>query len=308
MENRESCKEEYMHRIHCVQDYIEKNIDEPLELDELADAAGFSKYHFSRIFSAITGESLAHYVLRLKLERSLFFLAHRPDLSITDIGYMAGYSDTAVYSRAFKNYFMVSPREYRNEYSKNCKEIALLSDYNGPQKDREKDPYRFPVTTPIKLVSLKERRILYVRHDGNYESLAAEFGRLADFLYNEAAKYGIKGTQFELLTMYHDNPEFTDAGKFRTSLGVELPSHIKVDEAGNVGVMTLQAANYAVGSFDITAKEFPDAWNFMYREWLTGSGYVPANDMPYERYKGMPDPVTGKMNVEIYVPVEPFSF
>ena len=53
------CREEYLRRIHKVQDYIEKNMGHSMSkghsmaLDELAGEAGFSKYHFSRIFQGI---------------------------------------------------------------------------------------------------------------------------------------------------------------------------------------------------------------------------------------------------------------
>ncbi|MBZ0966958.1 AraC family transcriptional regulator, partial [Clostridioides difficile] len=43
-------KKEYLNRICKVQDYIEEHLHEPLSLDELSNIAGFSKFHFHRIF------------------------------------------------------------------------------------------------------------------------------------------------------------------------------------------------------------------------------------------------------------------
>ncbi|WP_373897777.1 hypothetical protein ACER0A_010965 [Haloimpatiens sp. FM7315] len=76
---------EYLHRIHIVQDYIENHIKEPILLDTLTNISRFSKYHFHRIFKAIVGESLSHYVKRIKLEKSAFLLIHRKDMNVTDI-------------------------------------------------------------------------------------------------------------------------------------------------------------------------------------------------------------------------------
>ena len=118
--------QEYTRRIQKVQDYIEDNIDKHLSLEELSNEAGFSKYHFSRIFQAIIQEPLAHYVNRIRMERALFLLAHRTDKNMTDIAYELGFTDSAIFSRAFKNYHGISPREYRQEYSKNCKESFRL--------------------------------------------------------------------------------------------------------------------------------------------------------------------------------------
>ncbi|BCJ94188.1 hypothetical protein acsn021_17570 [Anaerocolumna cellulosilytica] len=71
------CKEEYLRRIHKVQDYIEHHVGQSLTITELAGVAGFSKYHFSRIFQGMLHEPLAHYVNRIRMEKAMFLLAHR---------------------------------------------------------------------------------------------------------------------------------------------------------------------------------------------------------------------------------------
>lgn len=70
--SEQKCQEEYIRRIHKVQDYIENNLGQSLSIEELADAAGFSKYHFSRIFQGMLHEPLAHYVNRIRMEKALF--------------------------------------------------------------------------------------------------------------------------------------------------------------------------------------------------------------------------------------------
>jgi len=49
----QKCQEEYIRKIHKVQDYIEHHLGQSLSIEELSNAAGFSKYHFSRIFTSI---------------------------------------------------------------------------------------------------------------------------------------------------------------------------------------------------------------------------------------------------------------
>lgn len=99
---------EYIHRIHIVQDYIESHLKEPIFLDDLTTISGFSKYHFHRVFKSIIGEPLSHYINRIKLEKAAFLLIHRKDMNITDIAYHCGYTDSAIFSRAFKNHFNLS--------------------------------------------------------------------------------------------------------------------------------------------------------------------------------------------------------
>lgn len=153
----QKCQDEYIRKIHKVQDYIEDHLGQALSIEELSNAAGFSKYHFSRIFQGILNEPLAHYVNRIRMENALFLLAHRADKNITDISYELGYTDSAVFSRAFKNYYGTSPREYRNEYSKNCKDSFLLSEYNKDTVKKEWADNPIPVTGQITIENLEEK-------------------------------------------------------------------------------------------------------------------------------------------------------
>ncbi len=128
MHNAQNC-DEYLRRIHAVQDYIEEHADTVPDLQELAEAARFSKYHFHRIFRALTGETLGQYVCRIKMERTGSYLVHSPHVSVTDIAYHYGFSDSAVFSRSFKSHYGISPTAFRNQHRKNCKDGGPTSQY-----------------------------------------------------------------------------------------------------------------------------------------------------------------------------------
>lgn len=303
-------QEEYIRRIHKVQDYIEQHISEQLTIEELACVAGFSKYHFSRIFQSILHEPLAYYVSRIRMENALFLLAHRQDMNITDIAYESGYTDSAIFSRAFKNNYGLSPREYRSEYSKNCKEIFLLSNYNKDTANTECKQEKYPVIGDITIEEIEEQQIAYVRHTGTYETLAVQFPQLVDTLMYYANKQQlIIGEENWILAIYHDNPEFGLKEQFRTSICITVPKNKKIIEDGILASTQLVGGLYAVGHFRILQEEFHDAWNYMYYEWLTCSGYVPKNTYPFEVYRNNPN--TDEENyieVDIYVPIEPITF
>lgn len=304
----QECIEEYNRRIHKVQDYIENHIDQQLSIAELSDAAGFSKYHFSRIFQSIVHESLGYYVNRIRMEKSLFLLAHRQDKNITDIAYELGFTDSAIFSRAFKNYFGIGPREYRKEYSKNCKESFLISEYDKDTAKKEKVDYQFPVIGKIDLINLEELQVVYVRHTGTYETLAKEYARLLQRLFMQAGRQNLLAEgQNKVLTIYHDNPEFSDKNQFRTSLCLTFSNHLKPSEGEGLEMMILVGGLYAVGHFEIMPDQYSDAWNYMYQEWITGSGYIPRDSYPFEMYMNAPGP-GDKHIVDIYVPIEPISF
>lgn len=306
----QKCHEEYIRRIHKVQDYIEHHLGHVLSIEELSNVAGFSKYHFSRIFQGILHEPLAHYVNRIRMENALFLLAHRTDKNMTDIAFELGYTDSAVFSRAFKNYYSISPREYRNEYSKNCKDSFLLSEYNKGTAKKEWVGNQFPVTGRITIENLEDQKVAYVRHIGTYETLAKEYEGLIQKLFAYAKmQHLLVEDQNWVFAMYHDNPEFVEESQFRTSLGLTIPKGIAVQDDGILGTMELKGGLYAVGHFQIQQEQYSDAWNYMYQEWLTGSGYVPRNYNPFEVYRNDPNANESHIHeVDIYVPIEPIHF
>ena len=308
--SKSECKKEYLRRIHKVQDYIEEHIGETLSIEKLADVAGFSKYHFSRIFQGMLQEPLAHYVNRIRMERALFLLAHRADKNMTDIAYELGFMDSAVFSRSFKNYHGISPKEYRQEYSKNCKETFLLSEYNKDTAKKEWEGNPFPVKGEITIEHLEEKQMVYVRHTGTYETLAREYAGLLQTLFMHAKNQQLleEGKNW-VLAIYHDNPEFGEESQFRTSICITVPEDKMIQEDGVLGRMKLEGGLYAVGHFEIQPDQYSDAWNYMYREWLTNSGYVPRNSYPLEVYRNNPAEDENHVNkVDIYVPIEPIHF
>lgn len=304
----QECIEEYKRRIHKVQDYIENHVGQRLSVAELSDTAGFSKYHFSRLFHSIVHEPLGYYVNRIRMEKSLFLLAHRLDKNMTDIAYELGFTDSGIFSRGFKNYFGIGPREYRKEYSKNCKELFLISEYDKDIAKKEKANYQFPVTGKIDLINLEELHVIYVRHIGTYETLAKEYAKLLQQLFMQAKRQNLlEEGQNKVLAIYHDNPEFSDKNQFRTSLCLTVSNQLKPLEGEGLELMTLVGGLYAVGHFEIMSDQYSDAWDYIYQEWIMGSGYLPRDSNPFEMYMNVPG-AGDKHIVDIYVPIEPISF
>ena len=298
---------EYVYRIHKVQDYIEKNYDKNLSTEELADIAGFSKYHFNRIFKSVLQESLSHYVNRLRLEHAEFMLTYREDMNITDIALELGYTDSAVFSRAFRNYYGMSPASYRKKQSTNCKEKRKIALYNKREKKNKWVSNADALKGKVNLETFPECQVIYVRHTGSYKSLAREFTGLMNKLFRYAKKQNLlRIGENKVLVMYHDNPEFGKEEQFRTSICMTVPKDCIAKEDGKLGVTTIEAGLYAVGYFEITGAEFNSAWDYMYEKWLMTSGYVPRNASPFEVYLNNPKEEDNHLiKVGIYVPIEP---
>ena len=76
MPPRDATARDYRERINRVIFHVEAHLNEPLSLEGLAKVAFFSPHHFHRIFAAFTGEPLAAFIRRLRLERAAQHLLH----------------------------------------------------------------------------------------------------------------------------------------------------------------------------------------------------------------------------------------
>lgn len=96
--------------------FIQKNPGENLSLQGIADNAGFSLTYFDAMFQRHTGYSPVEYSRVYKLTRSALAL-RRTEKSILDIALEFGYASPESFARAFKNFYGMSPSEYRKTYS-----------------------------------------------------------------------------------------------------------------------------------------------------------------------------------------------
>jgi AraC family transcriptional regulator len=104
--------QDHVERINNVKRYVREHIDEPLNRKVLAVVAHFSVSHLHRIFTAHTGENIASYVRRVRLERAGRKL-RMGAVDITEIALAAGYDTHAAFGKAFKQHFGLSPSEFR---------------------------------------------------------------------------------------------------------------------------------------------------------------------------------------------------
>ncbi len=98
-----------------VKEYIDSHLGEDLELEQLAQTAGLSLYHFARAFKTSVGVPPHQFVLqrRLSLARDLLTGTDRP---ITDIAIAAGFSDQSHLARHFRQSFALSPIAFRRSH------------------------------------------------------------------------------------------------------------------------------------------------------------------------------------------------
>ena len=286
MTKKDQIRQEYINRINKVIDFVENNLDKDLPLELVSKNACFSPFHFHRIFSTITGETVKTFITRKRIEKiASILLAGNVD-SITNLAYENGFKDLSSFSRAFKKFYGMSATEFQEKgkdkfskicktESKNCKEKITFENYIC---SINKLKNWINMNAEIKVKEMPELKIAYIRHVGDFNKIGAVYERL----FRWAGPKGLLNfPETKTITVYHDDPKVTEISKVRQSAGITLEREIASD--GEVGTMTIPKGKFAVGRFEIGVEEFEKAWNSMC-VWVAENDYKSRDGNYYELY------------------------
>jgi len=101
-----------MEKLNIALQYIEENYQNNITLKDTSDAAGFSEYHFSRVFKEMTGQNFNYYVNSRRIKKAEKLLINH-DLSIIELANIAGFNSIATFNRIFKKTRGCTPMEYK---------------------------------------------------------------------------------------------------------------------------------------------------------------------------------------------------
>lgn len=108
--------------IQKVQDYIEKNYEDKITVEDLANLVNIGRRTFERRFKEATTNSPIEYIQRVRIEAAKkFFEASRKN--VTEVMYDVGYTDTKAFRDIFRKITGLTPIEYRNKFAKVANEV-----------------------------------------------------------------------------------------------------------------------------------------------------------------------------------------
>ncbi len=315
----------YEGRVNAVIDHIEAHLGDELTVEGLAEVAHFSPFHFHRIFSAMTGETLCGFIARVRLEHAASRLVAQPGRPVTDIALECGFTSPSSFSRAFREAYGMTPSRWR------------AGGHRGHQRqsrDPDADPSlqqlaargafgvtgtRLSVQTGrtvwdvaagslgsvvVAVEQLPHTEVAYVRYTGRYQGLAEVFTELYTRLMTWAEPRGFVAAGTPLFNVYHDDPSLTDDDRLRLSMCVPVPPETPAEE--EIGRMSIAAGSVAVGRFELGDQDYPEAWFAMAGGWMPDSGYEPDDRLPFERFiVGREARSPGVQAVDIGIPVRP---
>lgn len=288
-------------------DYVESNLEKKLLLERVAQEAHFSPYHFHRLFKIVTNETLNDFIVRKRIEKAAFFLLKQKEKTITEVSEKVGFSSLSSFSRAFKNFYGMSPAEFKKESSDKYSKICKTESKNGQIETRFEQYIcninenlnwlKMNAQTEVKV--MPEMQLAYVSHKGKMDLI----GNAYDQLMKWAGPKGLMSQpDLRMVTIYHDSPKITSPDQIRQSACMVLNQ--KITTEGEVNLKTLPAVKCVVSRLELTATEFQTAWESSF-VWMSEHGYKKADQDPFEIYynNGCEHPEK-KWTVDLCIPVE----
>ena len=275
----------YHQRINAVISYVRENLEADLSLEKLASVAGFSPFHFHRVFKAVTEETINELIVRLRLERAAALLRATPQLSVTDAAFASGFNAVATFSRAFKKqYGQPASRWDRQSHLKNSK-IDQHPEHFARYTTEQLSAFAEQADYRVTLRTLPRQRLAYIRVYDSYrdfQRIKAAYVRLLDW-------YCHRGGQWAESTLYgmsQDDPSMTPPRLCRFDWCLRVPDHWQAD--GEIDMVDFPACQVATirCQGDITQED--RVLQYLFRYWLPRSRYQPANLPAMEIYRRQP--------------------
>lgn len=100
--------------VHEAITFIEQNFQNDISVEDIADTCGLNRSYFGKIFKETVGKTTQEFLMQYRMTKATELLK-LTQFSIGDIGKAVGYENPLHFSRAFKNVYGISPREWRNK-------------------------------------------------------------------------------------------------------------------------------------------------------------------------------------------------
>lgn len=110
-DNRNEFKN-YKREVQVVMRYVNMHYKEHITLNQIADAAGLNRSYLCRLFKKEYGESVFNYLNTIRMEKAAEMLRNDPNLYIQEVAAAVGIGEPFYFTRRFKEYFGVSPRDF----------------------------------------------------------------------------------------------------------------------------------------------------------------------------------------------------
>lgn len=284
-----------MDLIYCLNkalEHIEGHLQDKLELEDLADLANYSPWHFHRQFTAVIGYPVSDYIRRRRLSEAALELIFT-FMPIREIAKKYCFESQEAFTRAFKSFAGITPGQFRKQkgplvsfspieltqYAKHFRKGAITMTPRFEHKDA------FTVVGIARQFTMENNTIPQLWDDFNQRNKEIKHA-----LYEAAIGVCYYAPD------YQKDSSFTYMAGWIVTLADDIPE--------GMSAHTLPACDYAVFEHKGALDTLQKTYDYIFREWLPASEYEMAiqDDFEWydERFKyGAPESV-----MEIWIPVK----
>ncbi len=310
----------YTERVNIVLNYIHSHLDAPLSLESYSNLAGFSPYHFHRIFKLIVNETPNKYIQRVRIEKASRLLAFQQHESLTEIGLECGFSSIAGFSRSFRDFHGMSPSDYRLRFNvfqprpvtfaeERFRRNIQSSSYNN-RFDTSDQIINWALNqlSHVQVLHLPPVKVLAVRHLGLTDTHPnVDLSIAFDEAFRQAGRRGLLFPDSEAIGVSYDDPYVTPLELCRYDACTTVIPQAEFNK--DFELKTLPGGKYACIPI---SGDIHMVWllsGLLAQHWLPRSGYI-LDDRPFiEKFDNNPllDP-DRRYNMKWYLPIKPKSF
>jgi len=277
-----------LNRIESVLEYIESSLHLPLSLEDLASKSCWSRWQLQRIFQEYTQQNVAHYVRQQKLSKAAELVLLNNNRMI-DIAYMLGFGSEISFSRAFKSYFNMSPKQYQKRGLR-----------MGIKKPLIKSPFtEFELNSlfvQIRIDHLPEMTIYGVQN--KIKGIASESPDYMQTVPDTWRKFEELSHTKNIMTDRYFGVISVDESDQEGQLSYLAGTPIPIDSATSID---LSNQDYAVVSFEGPTHKFAKIVEWFVFFWLPNSEYELWESHELEVYKKQID--KSRLEVEYWLPI-----
>ncbi len=281
--------------------HIQENLDTSISLEQMAQLAGFSPYHFHRLFHEFLGESLMSHVRRLRLERAASWLKNS-NHSISRIAFDSMYDNHESFTRAFRRAFQISPREYRIQHKENTDLPSKVGIHYLGGSIPDNIPQSLPDTesTDVTIESLDRLRVAFFRHIGPYEEVDEAWGMLMHWIKIHQFDFDFS----KILSLVYDDPSITEPRFIRYDACYIVDDTVEQD--GVAGFQVIEPCKVASFIHHGPHRKIDDTYRAVFFGWLPQTNYELADRPDIHFYLTRPHETEESMlQTRICVPLLP---
>ena len=275
---------DYHARMARVVAYVHEHLDEPLDLQRLADVAHLSPCHWHRVYQALHGETIAATVRRLRLHRASGYLA-TTNLSVESISKRCGYPNAQSFTRTFRAQYGVSPSQYRHH--------GTHTAFNTIE------PETLPKDYSLEIRHVEHVRVAGLNHRGSFMAIGKAFE--ASFVHLAATGQVTSASRW--LAEYLDDPFSVPESQLCSRAGLSVPAEWPVP--AQLICFELGDGPCAVLRHRGPYASMRAAYQWLYGHWLVNSGHAVADAPVFEEYLNNPrDTAPADLLTDVFLPLK----